>query len=88
MNINARVLRALFLPAGRRGAISKQEIAERSGASLDAVEASILRLRAAGLAELRPTGSPRLTLAGLAVAASLAAPRFVSRPSQRMSRAA
>ncbi|HXN30978.1 MAG TPA: hypothetical protein VN894_03910 [Polyangiaceae bacterium] len=89
MNIDARVLRAMFRLTSRRKAVNAQEIAERAGARVAAVDASLRRLRAAGLAETRATGSPRLTLAGLAFAAALvSAPSRSWRRADRMSRAA
>ncbi len=75
MNLDARVLRAMFRRTSCQKAVGRQAIAERAGASVAAIDASLDRLRAAGLAETREIGSPRLTLEGLAIAVAIGAVR-------------
>ena len=75
VNLDARVLRAMFKRTSCQKAVGRQAIAERAGASVAAIDASLDRLRAAGLAETREIGSPRLTLEGLAIAVAIGAVR-------------
>jgi DNA-binding IclR family transcriptional regulator len=69
MNTDAMVLRALLRLARRRLPADDEAIVVRVGAAKGAVHAAIRRLDAQGLVERRP--SPRLTMAGLAVAVAM-----------------
>jgi Mn-dependent DtxR family transcriptional regulator len=76
MNFDARVLRATFGLASRQKTVNESEIAHRLGTTATAVRASMRRLQGADLAEMRPGGSSRLTLAGLAIALAMGSARM------------
>jgi hypothetical protein len=63
------------LASGKK-TVNEAEIAERLSTTATAVRASIRRLQGAGLAEMRPAGSSRLTLAGLAIALAMRSARM------------
>ena len=91
MSIDAMILRAMLRLARRREAAVEEAIAVRVGGSLARVRASLRRLEGGGLVERRPSRSPRLTMAGLAVAVALLpaqGPRATTRVAPRRSRAA
>jgi Mn-dependent DtxR family transcriptional regulator len=71
MNLDARVLRAMYALARRQKTVNEPEIAKRLGASPMAVHASMRRLQTAGLTDAGPAGTRRLTLAVLAIALAL-----------------
>jgi len=89
MSIDANVLRAMLRLARRREAAADNAVALRVGGTASQVRASMRRLRAGGLVEIRGTCEARLTMSGLAVAIALlptAPPARIS--SRRASRAA
>ncbi|MCL2448328.1 MAG: hypothetical protein FWD17_05225 [Polyangiaceae bacterium] len=93
-SFDAKVLRAMLRVARRRQPVSDDEVGLRVGRSAREVRASLRRLRAQGLVEIRFDAPPRLTLAGLAIAVALLPPRAPRSgprrvaPASRASRAA
>ena len=92
MSIEAAVLRAMLRVARRCEATDEEALALRVGDEKASVRGALRRLDAAGLVERRIGRSPRLTMAGLAVAVGLL-PRGSKKPARvrlvrRSSRAA
>jgi hypothetical protein len=84
---DASVLRAMLRLARRRLPAHDDQVALRVGSTARQVRASLRRLRATDLVEIRLDEPPRLTLSGLAVAVALL-PRSTAsraRPSLRTS---
>ncbi len=71
MSIDIMILRAMLRLARRRKAADEGEVAVRVGGAPGSVRAALRRLDARGLVERRPSGPPRLTMAGFAVAVAL-----------------
>jgi hypothetical protein len=89
MNTDAMVLRAMLRLARRRDATDEVAIGLRVPGSAWEVRQSLRRLARGGLVEWTRAGTPRLSMAGLAVAVATLPPRAARgrRPS-RTSRAA
>ena len=90
MSIDAAVLRAMLRMARRCEAADEDALSLRVGGPGGSLRDALRRLDASGLVERRPGRSPRLTMAGLAVAVGLlpAEGRRTARVARRPSRAA
>ena len=82
MSIDTEVLRAMLRLARRRTQACEAELALRVRAQPGEVRASLRRLRASGLVEIRRESVARLTIEGLALAVAI-----VPRASLRATRA-
>jgi hypothetical protein len=81
MSIDIEVLRAMLRLARRRTEATEAELVPRVRAEASEIRASIRRLRALGVVDVRGE-TARLTLEGLALSIVLAQPS--ARPSKRM----
>jgi Mn-dependent DtxR family transcriptional regulator len=71
MSFDTSVLRAMLRLARHRRPAEEDAVAARVGETTAAVRASMRRLQATGLVEIRPLCPARLTLSGLAIAIAL-----------------